>query len=106
MRMVASAPPCTPLERGEPRRCTTCIGRLFEGIGQSQELGFAPGPTGEGQSQRKVWRVPAIDPTNEATWHLDAGIASLGGNRRSRHPRKDHGIELVLVHVGIDPALP
>ena len=77
------------------------VGSLLEGVGQTQELVLAPGTAREGDAERIVGRVLAVDSRDEASRHHDAGIARLGGDRGARAAGEQHGVELMLVHVGV-----
>ena len=74
------------------------------GVRQAQQLVLAPGAAGEGDTERIVGRVLAVDPRDEAAGHHDAGIARLGGDRSAHAAGEQHGVELVLVHVGVHAA--
>src|SRR5437588_13122725 len=86
------------LEWAHARRWLAGVGGLLEGVGEPQELALAPGPAGEGEAERIVGRLLAVEARDEARRHLHAGIARLGGDRGAGGAGEDHRVELVLAH--------
>src|SRR3954453_20104929 len=71
-------------QRGQARRRLASVACLLEGIRQTQQLVLAPGAPCEGDAERIIRRVFAVERSrDEAAGHHDAGIARLGGDRRA-----------------------
>src|SRR5579883_3575924 len=72
------------LQGGQAGRRLAHVGRLLVGVGEPQQLVFAPGAAGEGEAERIVRRILVAGARDEAGRHLHAGIARLGRNRGAR----------------------
>src|SRR5262249_52697501 len=83
-----------------------CMSRLLEGVGETQQGGLTPGASGKGHAEGVVGRVLVAHPRDKAGRDLDAWVTSLGSDCGTRGGRKQNRVELVAVHISVEPEFP